>query len=560
MLSYLYYLIGNSSRKIGHLKRSLGKPPPYVLITLHGEYRDLPPQREGLIRSLLQRPAPSIRDITRDLKRIGHDPRIKGVILRLYPLEISRAGIQTLHQTLLDLQDKGKEIITWAPSYDLTSYYLALAANTITLQEGGEISSLGLKRRFLYLKKGLEHIGLKFHLLPISPYKSAGDRFTEESMTEESKAMEEWLLESTQEEYSKAIMEGRGVDKKRALEIIDRSPYIDSLALEEGLIDKILSQEDLPSLVKREKIVPLKEALKKIYHLPLSYPRKGVTLLRVEGMIVDGESKRPPLSSPIPIPLLLSPRAGDMTLVRAIRMATSDRNCKAVVLYIDSGGGSASASESMTAALRGLAEKKPLVVAMGSTAASGGYYIATPAHHIVAHPLTITGSIGVLGGKVVDQGLIEKLLFHREILTKGESALFNDSSRPYTEEEEEWLWKKIQRTYTLFLKRVSTGRAMAIEDVDTMSKGRVWTGRQALEKGLVDALGGLEEAIEKAKELAHLPMRAPLREMPLLKGEVSPSGETQALLDYMKEGLDFYQRGQALCLLPFLEERRTLRR
>lgn len=558
MLSYLLYLLRCSLQKIGNIRRGLNRAPHYVLITLHGEIPDLPAQREGLWRGLLQRSTPSIKELTENLKRISLDPRIKGVIVRLYHLGISPAALFDLQKALLHLKAQGKEVIAWSPSYDQTSYYLALAANTITIQEGGEISSLGLKKRFLFLKKGLERLGLQFHLLSISPYKSAGDRLTKETLSKESRAMEEWLLASAQEERLKALMEGRNFKRERAMEIIDNSPYTDQEALEEGLIDKILSQEDLPSLLETERILSLKKALKTIYHLPLPYPGAGVTLLRVEGTIAHGESKKPPLSSPIPIPLLLAPRAGDISLVRAARLAARDKRCKAVILYVDSGGGSATASEAMAAALKRLAEKKPLVVAMGSAAASGGYYISASAHHIVAHPLTITGSIGVLGGKVVDQGLIEKLLFHREILTKGESALFNDSSRPYTEEEEKRAQEKIQRTYELFLKRVSAGREMAIEDVDAIGGGRVWAGRQALEKGLIDELGGLEEALKKAKELAHLPERAPLREMPLLKGEIPPLGEAQALLDYVKEGILLFSREEAFCLLPFIEERKGL--
>lgn len=556
MLSRLFYLIHCLFRALGGLKCRLRRPEPFILFTLKGEYTPLSPPKEGFLRGLFRRPKPNIKELVKDLERVGSDPRVEGVVLRLYRPQLSLASLQTLYNTLLYLKKKGKKVITWAPNYDSMSYFLALAADTILLQEGGEISSLGLSRRFLFLTKGLKHWGLGFDLLSISPYKSAGDRFTKERLSQEARAMEEWILEDIYQQYLEVLMEGLAIERERAIEIMDKGPYLDKEALKEGLIHQILSQEEIPTLLGTQEMVSFKDARRKLYREPPSRPGGGVALIRVEGTIVDGESKKSPL--PLPIPLLMDPRAGDLTVVEEVRKACRDKRCKAVVLYIDSGGGSATASEAMTQALFGLAGKKPLVVSMGSTAASGGYYITTPADYIFAHPLTITGSIGVLGGKLVDEGLIEKLLFHREIISRGKSALFNDSSRPYTEEERERVWKKIQRTYTIFLQRVAKGREMRLEEVDAVGGGRVYTGRQAKEKGLVDELGGLEEAIKKAKELAHLPERSPVWEIGTQKRESPPLGEAQALLEYVREGISIYGRGESLCILPFVEEREGL--
>lgn len=550
-MAYFFYVIRTVFQYLSHLKRCFGKAPEYIFFTLNGEYPPLPPPREGLIKNLFSRPVPSMKELQGQLKQVGKDPRVKGVVLRLYQVPHSPASLQTLLNSLLLLKKQGKQVITWAPSYTQASYMVALAAHEILIQEGGEIASLGLKKRFLFLAQALKKWGIQMDLIPISPYKSAGDRLTRCEMSPEVRDMENWILESSYQEHLQALMDGRGFKEEKAREIMDESPYTDRKAQDLQLVDKIISQEDLPAYLKTKQLVSWTRASKKIKKRPLPPPGKGVALIRVEGMIVDGESKRPPLNTPLPIPLLLEPRAGDLTVVQEVRQALQEKRCKAVVLYIDSGGGSAPASEAMAAALTKLAAQKPLVVSMGSVAASGGYYIATPAHHILAHPQTITGSIGVLGGKMVDEGLMEKLLFHRDIITRGESALFNDSSRPYTQAERKKVEERIKRTYQIFLERVAQARKMTREEVDSISGGRVWTGRQAQERGLVDMLGDLDQALIKARQLAHLHPEAPVWEIRSGKEKLPPKGEASALIEYLLEGFRLYREGGVFYQLPF---------
>lgn len=550
-MAYLLYLLRSFIQCIHHVKCCFRKSPDYILFTLNGEYPPLPPPRPGFLKKFISPPIPSMKELKEQLKRAGEDPQVKGIVLRLYQMPPSTASLETLRGVLLQLKKQGKHVVTWAPSYSQAGYYVASAAHEILLQEGGEIASLGIKKRFLFLARALNHWGLQFDFIPISPYKTAGDRFTREKMSPEMKSMENWLLEDSYQEYLEALMEGRGLEKEKAQEIIDNSPYTYEQATALKLVDRIISQEDLPTHLKTDRITPWKEAEKKIRRTSPTRPGKGVALIRVEGMIVDGESKQPPSNIPLPIPFLLEPRAGDITVVQEVRQALQDKRCQAVVLYIDSGGGSAMASETMTAALKKLAAQKPLVVAMGSVAASGGYYIATPAHCIMAHPQTITGSIGVIGGKVVNTGLIQKLFFHREIITRGENALFNDSSRPYTQKEREKMQEKIQHTYQLFLKQVVTGRQMTLEEVEAISGGRVWTGRQAHELGLIDELGDLNRALKKARQLANLHPESPVREIKSGKQELPPKGEVNSFLHYILEGIHIYSRGGTFYQLPF---------
>jgi protease-4 len=235
-------------------------------------------------------------------------------------------------------------------------------------------------------------------------------------------------------------------------------------------------------------------------------------LIRVEGLIVDGRSRRPPPLPPLPVPLVMAEQAGDLTVVRQARRMAADRRVGAVVLWIDSGGGSATASEAMAAALRVLASRKPLVAVMGSVAASGGYYVATPAGRVFAQPSTVTGSIGVLAGKLSVGGLLQRLLLNLETVTRGEHASMYGPERPFREDEKARLKEAIERSYVLFLERVAASRGRTPDELDPIAGGRVWTGRQALERGLVDELGGFETALAEARRLGGLAEESGLRE------------------------------------------------
>jgi protease-4 len=206
----------------------------------------------------------------------------------------------------------------------------------------------------------------------------------------------------------------------------------------------------------------------------------------------------------------------------------------------------------MAAALAKMAQRKPLVVAMGPVAASGGYYVATPGSHIFAQPHTITGSIGVLAGKIADAGLLQKLFLNLEVISRGDAALFYDPRHPWSEVERAKIWQSIQRIYAIFLERVAASRKMEIEAVDAIGGGRVWTGRQALERGLVDGIGGIDEAVAKARQLAGLPEDASLRLYFPEKTPVAPLSNPASALRYALDGVKMLG-GRALCLLSWVQ-------
>jgi protease-4 len=233
------------------------------------------------------------------------------------------------------------------------------------------------------------------------------------------------------------------------------------------------------------------------------------------------------------------------------RQVLSDRRAAALVVYVDSPGGPSTASESIAAALTKVAAKKPVLAVMGPVAASGGYYVATPAQQIYAQPNTITGSIGVYYGKFAGAGLLQKLFLHRELITRGEAALFFDPGEPWSEADRAKVWQSVQRAYDLFLERVAESRGLETDAVDAIGGGRVWIGRQALGNGLVDEIGGVDQALAKARELAALPDDAAVRMYFPGKEPLPPIAEPAAAIRYALDGIKLLG-GQTMALLPWM--------
>lgn len=551
------YAVANAARLAANAARARQAAPDYVSFVLDGDYPDLAPPRNFLQQKLLP-PVTSLAEIDARLRAVAGDPRPTGVLIHLRGLDMPLARLQALRDSILRLRAAGKRVVAWSHSLGTGSYYVATAADEILIQPGSGIAPLGLKLGFTFLAESLERAGLRFDAVAISPYKSAADMFTRRDMSEEVRAMAEWLLDANYATLLGAIAEGRGIDRSAAADLIDGAPYTDLQALAAGAVDGILGEEDLPahlgSTDAPARIETWSAARKQLLVPALGRGGRHLALIRIEGMIVDGESERPPMPSPLPIPLAGGPRAGDLTVVQEARAALEDESVAGVVLYIDSPGGSATASEAIAAALARLAERKPVVAVMGAIAGSGGYYVATPARWIVAQPGTLTGSIGVIGGKLVTAGLLDRLRTHREQLTRGRNVDFGSSERPYSEAERAQLRGQIERIYTVFVDRVAASRRMSPEAVDALGGGRVWTGSQACEQGLVDALGGLEEGYAKARELAGLHRRAPVRTLQVGKTSRAPLPSAEAALAYTLAGLRALDRSTALCLCPILAQ------
>lgn len=524
----------------------------YITILLPAQMPLLPEHRGWVRQRVLGAPPLSLVELERLLERIGDDPRPKGVILHLRGLSLSMADLQTLRGSLLRLRAKGKRVICFALGYDNATYYVASAANEIVLQPGGELSAVGLRREATFLKDALNQVGIQLESVAISPYKGALDQFTHNTISPEGKAQLEWLLDSQFDMLVEGIAEGRSLSPEAVRSMIDGAPYLDHQALTHGYIDAIENEEALFRRLGAEHWVTLEKADQKLLKKWRKSRDRYIAMLRIEGLMIPGTSGKPPVD--LPIPFIGGERTGDLTVVAQVRSLMQDKSAAAVILYVDSGGGAADAAEAMTSALTELAKDRPVVVYMNSVAASGGYYVATPAHWIVAQPGTITGSIGVISAKAITSGLYDRLKINRLEFTRGENAAFQSDFAPFTEAQRTRAMQSIQRIYEQFIGHVARARSMDTDAVDAVGGGRVWTGVQAKSHGLVDELGDLWTALKKARSLANLPDDTPVvivgdADRPL-PPQLAEKANPAAAAAYLQENARAISNGKSLVLMP----------
>jgi protease-4 len=549
---YLWWLISSA-------RRSLGKPPDHVIFVLENDLPALPDPPRALWQRFTSRPRLSIKELGERFDLIANNPRIKGVVLHLRPVGMSMATLQDLRELVGKLRQSGRRVVAWAPFYTTGTYYLACACDEILLMPAGTVQPLGFASTGMFLRDGLARFGIGADFVQISPYKSAADTLTKSAMSPEVREQLTWLLDSQHKELLSAIGKGRVLDEQGAQALVDASPYADDAASANRVVDAVIPEEALAERLGQGgspvTIGTWERAQAKMRSVAPTLGRgKYVAVLRIEGTIVDGRSGKLPVKPPIEVPLVGDDRAGDLSVVRAARVIADDKRAAAVVLYVNSRGGSATASEAMRQALSVIAARKPLVVAMGPVAGSGGYWVSTPARWIVARPGALTGSIGVLTGKIVTGGMWSKLMFNRETVAFGQHATIESDDKPYTDEEREIVRGQIDRIYKLFLDVVGAARNMTPAEVHPIAAGRVWTGRQAFERKLVDELGGFDAAVRKARSLAGLPATAPVREARPPKRLIPPPAVAGAAgyFTYLLEGAALLTRTPALAVMEYL--------
>lgn len=552
---YLRWLVSSALR-------SLGKPPDFVIFVLESDLPALPDPPRPFWQRFTSRPRLSVKELGEQFDTIGRDPRIRGVVLHLRPVGMPMATLQDLRELVARLRKSGKRVVAWSPFYTTATYYLASSCDEIMLMPFGGVQQLGFSRTGLFLAEGLARFGIAADFVQISPYKSAADIVTKSGMSKELREQVTWLLESNNKQLLSAIAESRQIDGKAAQKLVDGSPYDDTTATGKHIVDRLLSEEELPAYLARSggraATIGTWERARRKLATPAPTLGRGpyVALVRIEGTIVDGRSAGLPIKPPIDIPLIGGDRAGDLTVVQAVRQLANDKRAAAVVLYVNSRGGSATASEAMRRALDSVASRKPLVVAMGPVAGSGGYWVATPGKWIVARPGTLTGSIGVLSGKLVTSHMWSKLMFNRETVAFGKHATIDSDEKPYSDEERKIVQAQIERTYRVFLELVGKARGMSPDAVHPIAAGRVWTGQQALERKLVDEMGGLDAAVAKARSLAGLKLDAPVREPRAPKRTVPPpapaSPGVEGYIGYLLEGVALLSRAPALAVMEYL--------
>ncbi len=533
--------------------------PDYVIFVLESGLPTLPDPPGPFWQRFVSQPRLSVKELGERFDAIARDTRTKGVILHLRPVPMAMATLQDLRELVSKLRASGKRVIAWAPFYTTGTYYLACACDEIVLMPAGLVRPLGFSSTGVFLADALARVGIKADFIQISPYKSAADPLTKSEMSSEYREQLTWLLDSNHKELVRAVGEGRRIEIDAAAKLVDSSPYTDAAALETHVVDALLPEEQLPDRLGADgshaRIATWDQARRRLRSLrPTTGRGKYVAIMRIEGTIIDGRSGRLPIQPPIDVPIVGEERAGDLSVVALARQIAADKRAAAAVLYVNSRGGSATASEAMRQALELIAKRKPLVIAMGPVAGSGGYLVATPGRWIVARPGTLTGSIGVLTGKLVTAGMFSKLLVNRETVAFGNHVTLEGDDDSFTDEERKIVRGEIDRTYELFLEAVGTSRKMTRDEVHPIAAGRVWTGSQALERKLVDELGGLETAVRKARSLAGLPERVPVREVRASRRPVPPQAmpSAAAWIGYVLEGIGLLSRAPSLTVMEFL--------
>ena len=486
------------------LVRLLRRPPDFVLLELGGAL----PEFEtpvGFVRKRLARgPTPvSLQALRERLGRISADGRLRGVVLRVRDLDAGWASLEEARGELLAFREGGGRVVAYlADPVDTKSYYLASAADEILAAPLVTLGVTGVRTRVSFFKDALDRLGIGAEVVAVSPYKSAGEPFTRNDFSGEAREQAGRLLDGRYEEVTRAISGSRGLTATEAREKIDAAPYSAGKAAAAGLVDGVLYEDDLPRRLarggQRGERARISEwaAARRVLKMPYRRrPRRRVGLVEVSGAIVRGRSRK----LPVPVPFLGGERAGSETVVGALRGAERDGRVAAVLLRVESPGGDALASDLIWREVRRISAKKPVVVLMGNVAASGGYYVAAPAAHVVARRTTVTGSIGVITIRPVADRLYDKLGVHPVGLERGRRAGLLDPAQPPTEDELRVLEGQIGAVYDEFKARVEEGRNLP--DLEKLAGGRVWSGAEALERGLVDGLGGLREALAKACEL-----------------------------------------------------------
>lgn len=469
-----------------------------------------------------------LRDVLDGLRRARTDPRVTALVARIAGDRLGLAMAQELREAFRAFRDAGKLTVAWAESFGETGrgtvpYYLATAFERVCVQPSGDIALTGVALEEPFFNEALEKAGITPRFAQRYEYKTAANTFMERGYTPEHEEMSDRIVASVMEQVVAGVAAGRGLPEGRVRELVERAPLPAAEALEAGLVDRLAYRDEVYAEVRAavgagpegrtggEARLRYVTRYNRTQGVAKRIPRPQqdvVALVQGHGAIRLGRSGRGLLPGQ-------GAAMGSDTIAAAFRAAARDDRVKAIVFRIDSPGGSYVASDTIWREVV-LARRagKPVVVSMGAMAASGGYFVAAPADLIVAQPGTLTGSIGVVFGKPVVGGLLDRLGIGLGSVENGAHARMYAPTRDFTAEEWSQVGDFLDRIYDDFVGKVAEGRELSRDRVHEVARGRVWTGADAHERGLVDELGGLGRAVELARKKAGLPADAPVRAYP----------------------------------------------
>ncbi|HZH33224.1 MAG TPA: signal peptide peptidase SppA [Pyrinomonadaceae bacterium] len=525
-------------------------------------------------------PQTSFASILTQLRKAKVDKRVGGILLDINFPGIGWGKADELREAINDFRDSGKPIYAYMELGTNKEYYIATAADKIFLPPTGDIYINGFAAQSQFYKGSLDKLGIEWEDVHVGKYKSANEPFTRKDHSPESREVVNAILDDYLGRMVNVIAETRKKSPEDVKAIIDNAPYNAVQAQQIGLIDGAKYRDEVNNEFKTR--LGYKESDELSLTTTSTYREvtpeslglnngERIAVIFASGLITTGKSADGTFGGAQTI--------GSDTIVRAVKEAADDTSIKAIVLRVDSGGGSALASDLMWHTLEYAKSKKPVVTSMGDVAASGGYYIAANSHKIVAEPSTITGSIGVVLGRPAIGGLYEWLGVTNEYTTRGKNSGLFREDRKWTDEEREVFQKSANFFYwDNFVPKVAQGRGRTVEQIHEVAQGRVWTGSQAKDRGLVDEFGGLNKAVEIAKQLANLPAEKDVKRVvfpvprPFFESLFSSGDEEatvsakekaqqQAILNALPKDVrklfrysalfDQMRRGEALAMMPF---------
>lgn len=496
---------------IALIAESLNKPDvpenSVLVLNVSGELPDYAP--DNPTADLIGVPQPQgFSNLMNQLRKAKADKRIGAVLVDVGLSGLGWGKAEELRDAIKDFRKSGKPIYAYAEIGTTKEYYIASAAEKVYMPPTGDIYVTGFAANAVFYRGSLDKLGIEPEVIQIGKYKNAPDSYTRKEMSDPQKEVLNGLLDDLYGRLVSSVAQDRKIDPERVKEIIDNAPYnaVQAADKKVGLIDGAKYKDEVYDELKNRLGYSKDEDLRLVGtgsykkvpadSLGLNNGEK-VAVIYASGAISSGSSSNTPFTTQM---------VGSDTIVQAFKTASEDDSIKAIVLRVDSPGGSALASDLMWHAIEKAKAKKPVVVSMGDYAASGGYYISCNANKIIAEPSTITGSIGVFLGKPILKGFYDWVGMNSQYIVKGKNAGLFREDREWTDEERGKFQEQANNIYyDNFVPKVAKGRNMSAEQVDSIGQGHIWTGNQGKSNGLVDEFGGLEKAIDVAKSLAKLP-------------------------------------------------------
>ena len=496
-----------------------------LVIDAQGEIEEQRPF--NLVDSLFGQTTPVLQDYLDAIDSARTDSHITGLVVRIAPLDTGWAKLEEIRTHLIEFQKSGKPSICYLGYDGITNheYYLASACQQVWLMPTAPVDITGMMAEATFYRGTLDKLKIVPEFYHTGQYKTYGNAYTEKKFTPADREQVQSLVSSIYDQYAGDAALARHMDRAKFEDLLSRGPFLPGEAVQSGIADRLAYWDQVQDFFKgRDRVwnpVPLERYMTFV-------DRDGfgggkIAVVHATGMIVSGKSGDSPGEGFL---------MGGDSVAADLRAAREDPDVKAIVLRVDSGGGSVVGSEAIRREVLLAKAAKPVVISMSDVAASGGYWISAQASKIVAEPNTITGSIGVVIGKVNVSGLYDLLGLSTDRVTTSDNATLFSLQQNFTPEQRAFIEHSILEMYGEFKQNVAEGRGMTPEAVDTIGQGRVWSGAQAKKLGLVDELGGFDRAIEVAKQLAGIPAGSEVRIVRFPKEK----GLIEELLEHDTEG------------------------